>query len=204
MVSHGARTMEITMSSTDASTVTSTETPEPRTIDKALEVVQLPGPGHGSSETLLREPRMAVRHRSSSRCRPGRAVHPAALSLRDSVRPRPHHRRAAQGMFLVVSDIDAAQDDLVRRAWHCCGSGPPRSVESCSQAPVVRQQTPLEAPHYSWERRRSRRVAGVLRPPRRALDPPTDHEPDRVDFVQGRLQTGIRCARSTWAVRCQR
>ena len=61
---------------------------------------------------------MAVRHRLGRQRRlPDGAVHPAALAVLDPVRRgrTTAEPGSAQGMFLVVSDIDAAREDLVSR-----------------------------------------------------------------------------------------
>ncbi len=106
------------MNSSDAATTTSTETAEPSTIDMALEVVQLPVSDIDRAKRFyqglgwrfyidlvisdeLRTVQMTPLHSQCS-IQFGRGRTNAAPG-------------SAQGLILVVSDIDAARDDLVRR-----------------------------------------------------------------------------------------
>ena len=106
------------MNSSDAATDTSTETAEPSTIDMALEVVQLPVSDIDRAKRFYQGLgwRFDIDLVISDELR---TVQMTPLHSQCSIQFGKGRTNAepgsAQGLILVVSDIDAARDDLVRR-----------------------------------------------------------------------------------------
>ena len=106
------------MSSSEASTSSSSETAEPSTIDMALEVVQLPvsdiDRAKGFYQNLGWRFDIDLVVRDDLRTVQFTPPH-SACSIQFGRGRTNAEPGSAQGMFLVVSDIDAAREDLVRR-----------------------------------------------------------------------------------------
>ena len=106
------------MSSSDVGSASSTETAELSTIDMALEVVTLPVSDIDRAKRFYQSLGWRFDIDSGRRRRhPDGAVHAAALAVLHPVRQgrTTAEPGSAQGLILVVADIDAARDDLVSR-----------------------------------------------------------------------------------------
>ena len=109
---------EINMSITDTSKATSTLSAEPSTIDMALEVVQLPVSDVDRAKRFYQRLgwRFDIDLVVSDELRTVQFTPPhSPCSIQFGRGRTTAAPGSAQGMFLVVSDIDAARDDLVRR-----------------------------------------------------------------------------------------
>jgi predicted enzyme related to lactoylglutathione lyase len=106
------------MSSTDASSATSTETAEPRTIDMALEVVTLPVSDVDRAKSFYESIgwRMDIDLVVSDEIRTVQVTPPhSPCSIQFGKGGTTAEPGSAQAMLLVVDDIDAARDDLIGR-----------------------------------------------------------------------------------------
>ena len=106
------------MSSTDVGSAGSTETPEPSTIDMKLEVVQLPVSDIDRAKQFYLSLgwRFDIDLVVSDDFRVIQITPPhSGCSIQFGRGRTAAEPGSAQGMFLVVEDIDAARDDLVRR-----------------------------------------------------------------------------------------